>query len=151
MATEIPPADQFTGLTRKVMDYGEAFEALVNLSKTRDLTDADWAEIERLVDVPNWERVGRFLTAETETIDWPTYKGYVSQYAKHTDWDATLRRITEGGGPDGGGVVIQELQERNTRAGETDIANTVMIYAFNPAGQLAHLDVYVAHIGSRPA
>jgi len=146
MATEIPPADQFSGLTRKVMDYSEAFEALVNLSKTRELTDADWAPIERLVDVPNWERVGRFLTAETETIDWPTYKGYVSQYARHTDWDATLRRITEG--PD---VVIQELQERNTRAGETDIANTVMIYAFNPAGQVTHLDVYVAHIGTRPA
>lgn len=146
MATEIPPADQFTGLTRKVMDYSEAFEALVNLSKTRELTDADWGPIERLVDVAKFERVGRFLTPETETIDWPTYKGYVSQYARHTDWDATLRRITEGDD-----VVIQELQERNTRAGETDIANTVMIYAFNPAGLLVHLDVYVAHIGTRPA
>lgn len=151
MATEIPPADQFAGLTRKVMEYSEAFEALVNLSKTRDLTDADWAPLEALVEVAQFERVGRFLTEQTETIDWPTYKGYVSKYARHTDWDATLRRVTEGGAPDGGGVVIQELQERNTRAGETDIANTVMIYRFNAAGKVDHLDVYVAHIGTRPA
>lgn len=145
MATEIPPASQFTGLTRKVMDYGEQFEKLVARAK-QGLTEADWAEIEQLVDVANFERVGVFLTDKVETIDWATYKSYITQYAGYTDWDGKLRRITEGPA-----VVIQELEERNTRAGVTDIANTVMIYAFNAAGLIDHLDVYVAHIGTRPA
>lgn len=145
MATEIPPASQFTGLARKVMDYGEQFEALVAGAK-RGLADADWAEIEKLVDVANFRRVGVFLTDQVETIDWPTYKGYITQYAGYTDWDGKLRRITEGAG-----VVIQELEERNTRGGVTDIANTVMIYTFDAAGLIAQLDVYVAHIGKREA
>ncbi len=144
MASEIPPSNQFTGLTRKVMEYSEQFEELVRRAK-QGLTDADWEEIEKLVDVENFERVGRFLTEQTETIDWPTYKGYISQYGGYTDWDGKLRRITEGPS-----VVIQELEERNTRGGETDISNTVMIYAFNSAGKIDHLDVYVAHLCKRP-
>lgn len=145
MATGIPPASQFSGLTRKVMDYSEAFEALVGRAK-QGLTDADWAAIEELVDVVNFERVGRFLTEETETIDWPTYKRYIGRYGGYTEWDATLRRITEGRD-----VVIQELEERNTAQGVTDVANTVMIYRFNGAGLIDHLDVYVAHLEKRPA
>jgi hypothetical protein len=47
------------------------------------------------------------------------------------------------------GLVFLELEERNTRDGVTDIANTVTIYKFNEASQLIHLDVYVAHIGTR--
>lgn len=145
MANEMPPAVQFTSLTRKVMEYSEHFAAIVEKAKS-GLTDADWAEIESMVDIANFQRVGRFLTDKVETIDWPTYKGYISQYAGYTHWEGTLRRITEG--PN---VVIQELEERNTRDGVTDIANTVMIYAFNAAGKLSHLDVYVAHIAERPA
>ena len=145
MATEIPPASQFTGLTRKVMEYGEAFEGLVAGAK-RGLTDADWTEIERLVDTAAFERVGVFLTDKVEVIDWPTYKSYVTQYAGFTDWDGKLRRVTEGAD-----VVVQELEERNTRGGETDIANTVTIFHFSPAGLLDHLDVYVAPLGKRPA
>ena len=145
MANEMPPAAQFTGLARKVMEYSECFAAIVEKVKT-GLTEADWAQIEAMVDTAQFVRVGQFLTEKVETIDWPTYKGYITQYAGYTDWEGTLRRMTEGGN-----VVIQELEERNTRGGVTDIANTVMIYAFNEAGKLAHLDVYVAHIGKRPA
>ena len=145
MATGIPPASQFSGLTRKVMDYSERFEELVGRAK-QGLSEADWAEIERLVDVANFERVGRFLTEATETIDWPTYKGYIAKYGGYTEWDATLRRITEGAE-----VVIQELEERNTAQGVMDVANTVMIYRFNDAGLIDHLDVYVAHLEKRPA
>jgi hypothetical protein len=141
MATEIPPSSEFAGLTRNVIAYSEAFEALVAVSKTRALTDADWARIEALVNVATWERVGVFLTATVETIDWPTYKGYVSQFAKHTNWDGKLRRVTEAGN-----VVVLELEERNSQGAKTDISNTVTIYAFDGAGKLINLDVYVAHL-----
>jgi hypothetical protein len=145
MATGIPPASEFSGLTRKVMDYAERFEAIVGRAK-QGLTEADWAGIEKLVDIDKFERVGRFLTEQTETIDWPTYKGYIAKYGGYTEWDATLRRITEGDK-----VVIQELEERNTAQGMSDVANTVMIYRFNEAGLIDHLDVYVAHLEKRPA
>lgn len=146
MATEIPSSSRFTGLTRNVIAYSEAFEALVETSKSRDLTPADWDEIEELVDVAGFERVGMFLTDKTETIDWPTYKSYVSQFAKHTNWDGKLRRVTEKDD-----LVVLELEERNARGGEVDISNTVTIYHFNPAGKLDHLDVYVAHLEKRAA
>jgi hypothetical protein len=145
MANEMPPAHQFTNLTRKVMEYSEQFAGIVEKTKT-GLTGADWDGIEAMVDTANFQRVGQFLTDKVETIDWPTYKGYITQYAGYTEWEGTLRRITEGPG-----VVIQELEERNTRDGVTDVANTVMIYGFNAAGKLDHLDVYVAHIAKRPA
>ena len=47
------------------------------------------------------------------------------------------------------GLVYLELEERNTRDGVTDIANTVTIYEFNSSGKLCKLDVYVAHIAQR--
>jgi len=61
-----------------------------------------------------------------------------------TDWEGTLRRITETPS-----LVFLELEERNTRNGITDIANTVTIYKFNQANKLVQLDVYVGHVGQR--
>jgi hypothetical protein len=145
VATGIPPAGEYTGLTAKVLEFGERFEAIVAKAK-HGLTDADWATIETMVDVPDFRRVGRFLTDETETIDWPTYKGYIAKYGGYTDYDAKLRRITEG--PN---VVIQELEEHNTAGGVTHIANTVSIFTFDQAGLVTHLDIYVAPLGNRPA
>jgi hypothetical protein len=146
MANEMPDVNRFTGLTRKVMEYSECFAELVAKLKTPGFSEADWRPIETLVDVAHFERVGVFLTQQVETIDWATYKKYIGQYGAATRWEGTLRRITEGPG-----VVVQELEERNTRDGITDIANTVMIYAFNSEGKLGHLDVYVNPMGKRPS
>lgn len=146
MATEIPPSNTFTGLTQQVIAYGEGFEHVIAALKQGEADEADWARLEALVDAAAFERVGMFLTAEVETIDWPTYRRYVSQYGHMTGWDGKLRRITESGN-----VVFQELEERNTRAGVTDISNTVTVFEFNEAGRIVHLDVYVAHLGQRPA
>jgi hypothetical protein len=146
MANEIPHSDRYTGLSRNVLQYSERFTQVVNTLKQRALTDADWAPLEELVDVPNFRRVGVFLTPAVETSNWQQYKGFITQYGAYTAWEGTLRRITEVPG-----LVILELEERNTMNGVVDIANTVTIYEFNAAGKLAHLDVYVAHIGQRPA
>ena len=87
-----------------------------------------------------------FLGPRSETIDWPTYKGYVAQFAAHTNWDGKLRRVTEKDD-----VVVLELEERNARGGEVDVSNTVTIYRFNAAGKLDHLDVYVSPLEVRAA
>ncbi len=135
---EMPDPEDYSGLSRKVLQYSEAFNEIVGKIKEPGFSDADWAPLEALVDVDNFERMGVFLTDQAEVIDWEQYKKYISQYGGATSWAGTLRRITEVPG-----LVILELEERNTRNGVTDVSNTVTIYEFNDAGKLRHLDVYV--------
>jgi hypothetical protein len=144
MANEMPDSASYTGLSRKVLQYSERFLQLVNKIKKPGFSEADWAPLEELVDVRNFQRVGVFLTARVEVSNWQQYKGLITQYGGMTSWEGTLRRITEVPG-----LVYLELEERNSRDGVTDIANTVTIYKFNESGKLSHLDVYVAHIGQR--
>lgn len=144
MANEIPHSSEFTGLARNVIQYSEAFAALVERSKKGPLAEADWAAFEELVDVNGFERVGAFLTPRAEVIDWATYKKYVSQYSAGTSWEGTLRHITVEPGR-----VILELEERNTRDGLTHVSNTVTIYEFTQEGKLRHLDVYVMPLEER--
>ncbi len=137
MAHEIPSSENFTGLSRKVIAYGERFAKIVERLKQSDVSDHLWEPIEELVDVRNFVRQGVFLTANAETIDWNTYKPYVTQFGGATHWEGTLRHITEQGNR-----VILELEERNTREGFTHIANTVTVYGFD-GGKIKTLDVYV--------
>jgi hypothetical protein len=144
VANEMPDSASYTGLSRKVLQYSERFLQVVNKIKKPGFSEADWAPLEELVDVRNFRRVGVFLTSRVEVSNWQQYKGFITQYGGMTSWEGTLRRITEAPG-----LVYLELEERNTRNGVTDIANTVTIYKFNEPGKLSNLDVYVAHIGER--
>ncbi|MET0269421.1 MAG: hypothetical protein ABW173_03230 [Sphingomonas sp.] len=138
MANEMPPSTDYTGLSRKVLRYSEAFNALIGRIREGAATDADWAPLEALVDTDAFERHGVFLTAQAERFGWPTYRRYITDFGGHTAWEGTLRRITETPGR-----VILELEERNTTDGVTDRSNTVTIYEFDAAEKLRHLDVYV--------
>lgn len=144
MANEMPNSASYTGLSRKVLQYSERFLQIVNKIKKPGFSEADWAPLEELVDLQNFQRVGVFLTARVEVSNWKQYKGFITEYGGNTSWEGTLRRITEVPG-----LVYLELEERNSRNSVTDIANTVTIYKFNEAGKLSNLDVYVAHIGQR--
>ena len=138
MAHEIPSSQNFTGLSRTVLEYGEAFGRLVERLKEPDLPADAWAPLEKLIDTDNFVRQGVFLTAAVETINWQRYKSYITQYAGATHWEATLRHLTEGPNR-----VIQELEERNTSSGFTHIANTVTAYGFDDKGRVRTLEVYV--------
>ena len=144
MANEMPDASAYSGLSRKVVEYSAAFTALVNTAKQRPLTDADWQALESLVDVDRFERLGVFLGAEAERFGWATYKEYIAKYGTGTDWEGTLRQVTETPGR-----VILELEERNIREGVTHVSNTVTIYDFTDDGRVHHLDVYVMPLGER--
>jgi hypothetical protein len=140
MANEMPDPDTYSGLSRKVLQYAEAFRQLASRLKQPDYAEHDWDAIEALVDVENFQREGVFATDKSEQFGWPTYREYVTKYAGNTSWEGTLRRITEV--PN---LVVLELEERNSRGGVTDVSQTVTIYKFNAAGKLQHLDVYVRH------
>ena len=144
MANEMPNSEDYKGRSRKVLQYSEQFLKLVKKIKQPGFSQADWAPLEDLVDVRNFRRMGVFLTNTVEMSNWQQYKDLITQYGGMTSWEGTLRRITET--PD---LVFLELEERNSREGATDIANTVTIYEFNQAGKLFKLDVYVSHVGQR--
>ncbi|WP_395397724.1 hypothetical protein WBP07_24595 [Novosphingobium sp. BL-8A] len=144
MANEMPRSSEFTGLTRKVIEYSEAFSRLVEKAKLEPLGDADWGPIEQLVDVGNYVRMGVFLGPQAEVIDWTKYKFYISQYAAGSSWEGTLRHVTEQPGR-----VILELEERNSRGGVMDVSNTVTIYEFDQTDRIRHLDVYVMPLEKR--
>ena len=138
MANEMPNADDFTGLSRKVLKYSEGFAKISERLQKGPVSDEDWAQFEQVVDVENFERQGVFLTAQAEICDWKKYKQIISSYAGGTIWEGTLRHITEHQNR-----VILELEERNIRNGVTNVSNTVTIYEFNDKGQVRHLEVYV--------
>jgi hypothetical protein len=138
MANEMPKPDEYTGHSRTVLAYSEAFSAIMARAKTHALTPADWEKFELLVDVDAFRRVGVFTSQETETSGWKDYTSTISHYASVADFEATLRHITESGDR-----VILALEERNTVNGVLHVANTVTIYEFNPAGKIHHLEVYV--------
>jgi hypothetical protein len=144
MANEMPKSEDYQGLARKVLQYSESFLRIVNKIKQPGFGEADWAQIEGYVDVPHFRRLGVFLTGRAEVSNWQQYKQLITQYGGMTTWEGTLRRITEVPG-----LVFLELEERNTRDGVMDVANTVTIYEFNSASKLCKLDVYVSHIGQR--
>jgi hypothetical protein len=143
MAHEIPGSENFTGLSQKVLEYSERFARIVDVLKESDSPGEAWGPLEELVDVDDFVRQGVFLTDKPETIDWQTYKTYIEQYGLETQWEATLRYITEQGNR-----VVLELEERNTIKGFTHIANTVMAYGFNDEGRVKTLEVYVMSLNS---
>ena len=138
IGNQMPDPNEYQGLSRKVLQYSAEFNEVIGKIKKPGFTDADWAPLETLVDTENFERTGVFLQPEAEIIGWDQYKKYIIQYGSGTAWEGTLRRITEVPG-----LVILELEERNTRDGVTDVSNTVTIYEFNDAAKLTRLHVYV--------
>jgi hypothetical protein len=144
LGNEVPKSAAYKDLSRKVLQYSEQFLQLINNMKQPGFSEADWAPLEELVDVENFERAGLFEAERSELSNWQQYKQLLTQYGGKTSWEGTLRRITEVPG-----LVFLELEERNIRDGVTTVHNTVTIYKFNGAGKLCNLDVYVSYIGQR--
>lgn len=138
MTNEMPKSAGYTGLTRRVLQYSEAFTNVIAKAKAGTLREADWKPFEELVDTVAYVRQGVFLGPKAEILDWQTYKGYIARYGAFTTWEGTLRHVTETSAR-----VILELEERNAHDGVIDVANTVTIYDFDEAGKIHHLDVYV--------
>ena len=144
MANEMPSSENYKGLSRKVVQYSERFLTVINKIKKPGFAEADWAPLEELVDLKGFRRLGVFLGERAEISNWQQYKKLIGEYGGMTEWEGTLRRITEVPG-----LVYLEMEERNSRGGVTDVSNTVTIYEFNPAEKLSKLDVYVMPVGKR--
>jgi hypothetical protein len=144
MANEMPNPEQYKGLSRRVLQYSDSFVRVISKLKKPGFSEADWEPLEALVDLKNFRRQGVFLGERAETSNWQHYRKLLTEYAGMTEWEGTLRRITEV--PK---LVYLELEERNSRDGVMDVSNTVTIYEFNSADKLCKLDVYVMPVGKR--
>ena len=123
--------DEGGPLARRVLEYDEAMRLLVPEAKD----PADFAPLAEYVAVDAFERVGTFL----EVQDWAQYTEMLTKWASATDsFATTVRRITEAPG-----LVYYEIEERHHRGGRIHTVNSMTVFAFDDAGKIRHLDVYL--------
>jgi hypothetical protein len=121
--------------SRRVLEYSYVMKGILDDAKKPGFTDDQWAPLADLVDIAKFERVGNFL----ETVHWDDqYVPLLSQWAKATDWNFTIRRLTEG--PN---YAVQEMHEYAQYPDRYEEYNSVTVFEFDAAGKLVHLDVYL--------
>jgi hypothetical protein len=125
-------SDGATGpLTRVVLAYTQTMERLVPAVKRAE----DWAPLAELVAVDEFERTGTLL----ETHDWQQYTEMLTRWASSIEkFETTVRRISEL--PD---LVYYEVEERHFRGGKVGVVNSMTVFAFDDAGRIRHLAVYL--------
>ena len=125
-------------LSRKVLTYGDVIERTVRAAKEPGFdAETGWAELESLLDVDRFERVGNMMERQT----WAEYRELLNKWGGATEFWSEFRRITEAGN-----LVFLELTEHNTpKDGPESVVNSVSLYEFDGAGKLVHLDIYLQH------
>ena len=126
--------DQHDGLARKVLDYSLTMKRLVDEAKRPGFDERSWGPLAAFVATEEFERVGNFM----EVVDWNQYVGLLTRWATTSEWDCSFKRITEAGN-----VVFLELEERSDSGGHKTTINSVSVYAFDDAGLIRHLDIYL--------
>ena len=120
-------------LTRTVLDYTRLIEALAPAARS----SADWAPLAQYVAVDAFERVGTFL----EVQNWEQYAEMLTQWAAAiTKFETTARRISEMED-----LVYYEIEERHFRGDTVHVVNSMTVFAFNDAGRINRLNVYLQH------
>jgi len=127
-------ADRFP-LSRKVLDYSDLHESLVQDSKGSSFSQSAWLELEQYVDPIQFERTGTFK----EIVNWQQYLKMLSEFGSAATWEGTFKSITESGN-----TVYLELEERCGQPnGSLDVVNTCSVFRFNDAGKLVRLAIYM--------
>lgn len=126
--------ENYSGLSRKVLEYSRLMKQLVDAAKQPGFSEANWAPLTAMVDTAAFERVGNFK----EVMNWQDYVSFLTGWAASSEWECSFRRITEAGN-----VVLLELEERSGYGEHSSVVNSVSVYEFNSAGLLEHLDIYL--------
>lgn len=126
--------DQYSGLSRKVLEYSRLMKRMVDEAKQPGFSEASWAPLAAHADTARFERVGNFK----EVMNWQEYVAFLTPWAMHCGWECSFKRVTEAPG-----LVILELEERSEAGGVTSTVNSVSVYEFDDAGKLVHLDIYL--------
>ena len=125
---------EYDGLARKALDYTRMMKAMVDAAKEPGFSIESWGPLSEMVAIEDFVRVGNFK----EVMTWPDYIGFLTEWAKTSDWEGSFKRVTESGN-----LVFLELEERSRVGAFTSVVNSVSVYAFDDAGKIAHLDIYL--------
>lgn len=124
----------YTGLSRKALEYSLAMKSLVDRAKQPGFSMEDWAPLATLVAVDEFERVGNFK----EVMAWPGYIDFLTTWARSSEWEGSFKRVTETSNR-----VFLELEERSAVGEHKTVVNSVSVYEFNASGKIRHLDIYL--------
>jgi hypothetical protein len=127
-------AESGNGLARIVLDFSAIMKGVVDQAKRPGFTIDGWAPLAKLVAVEEFERVGPFKDA----MRWPQYAEFLTRWATSSEWEYSFKRATEV--PP---LVFLELEERSVVNGRRSVVNSLSVYAFNAAGKVRRLDVYL--------
>ena len=85
--------NNYSGKSRKVLDYSQVMKHMVEEAKKPGFSADSWGQLEDLIDTARFERVGNFK----EVMNWQQYIDFLCQWAQHSEWDCSFKRITEQG------------------------------------------------------
>ncbi len=118
-------------LSQKVSAYERVMRELV----PSVAASTDWAPLEDLVAIENFERTGVFR----EVQDWRQYAEMLTAWARSIDaFETTVRRVTEASN-----LVFYEIEERHFRGESVTTVNSMTVFSFDERGKIQHLDVYL--------
>ncbi len=118
-------------LARKVLEYQDVMKRLVPTIKA----DEDWAPLESLVAVDEFERVG----TRREVQDWREYKQLLTQWAGAiARFETTVQRVSELPG-----LVYFAAEERHFRGEEVTVVNSLSVFEFDADENIRRLSVYL--------
>lgn len=137
MPIGIPDLSTLGPLSRRVLEYSDVMERTVETAKQPGFTDAGWAELEALIDLVKFERVGN----DKAVMGWPVYRDLLNKWAGTTEFWSQFRRISEVGN-----AVFLELTEHNTpKGGQESVVNSMSVYDYDDSGKLVRLQIYLQH------
>src|SRR5688572_174365 len=110
--------------SRLALQYSFVMRGIVVQAEQPGFTNAGWAPLAALVATDEFVRVGNFR----ERVTWGQYEEQLTMWAKATEWDFIVRRVTEGDG-----YAILELAENAKYPDREEPYNSVSVYEFNAA------------------
>lgn len=125
---------QYTGLSRRVLDWTLIQKGLMDASKKSEFDPKDWGRLSDFVDKERFKRIGTVK----EEMRFEDFIEFMQRWAPFAHWEGSFKRITEYDN-----VVTLELEERVLKDGQSNAMNTISVYEFDSIGKLLHLDVYM--------
>ena len=122
---------EYGRLAQRVMEYQDVMKQLV---PTVDTTE-DWAPLESLVAVDEFERVG----TRREVQNWQEYAQLLTRWAGAIDrFETTVQRVSEL--PD---LVYFAAEERHFVGEKVTVVNSLSVFEFNADARIRRLSVYL--------
>jgi hypothetical protein len=126
--------DDHTGRSRAVLEYSLIMSRAVAAAKQPDFSATSWKQLEQLVAVDTFERIGNFK----EVMTWDSYVSFLTDWAPTAEWSCSFKRISETGD-----LVFLELEERIAFGDLTSAVNSLSVYEFDADDKIRHLDIYL--------